>query len=49
MKFKEIVIAVLLAVLISFLYTTWRTHQTGAALIDLEGRISQLEQWKLKR
>ena len=49
MRLKEILIAVLLAVLISFLYTTWRAHQTGTTLIDLESRISQLEQWKLKR
>ncbi len=43
MSFKEIIIAVLFAVFFSFLYTSWRAHQTGAALFDLEGRIEFLE------
>jgi hypothetical protein len=43
MSFKEIIIAVLFAVFFSFLYTSWRAHQTGASLIELEGRIELLE------
>ena len=49
MKFKEILIAALLVVLISFLYTSWQAHQAGTTLIDLESRISPLEQFWLKR
>ena len=49
MSFKEIFIAVVLAVLISFLYTTWVAHQTGAALIDMDNRIELLEKLKLNK
>lgn len=48
MSFREIIIAVVLAVLISFLYTAWTAHQTGVALIDMDNRIGALEKLKFK-
>ena len=46
--FKGVILAVLLAVFISFLYTSWTAHKTGANLLELEGRVEILETLKFK-